>query len=208
MDTPEKAAIAHHEAGHAVAAVLAFRMAEWLPMPRPPVLVRRVEIMEDAGKWTGNCTATSVYSTKWPKHRIVARYRPLMEAQIGIHLGGGIAEAAHRGERRKDEILKFAMDHCEMDADLTRARVVLADLNSLGRKYDEQFFAKRTRTLLVMVWPSVEALAMELLDKGVVEGARVEEIVISAMQREYEAARPLASRAGRSRRSSSRRLRT
>ena len=54
VDSPETAA-AYHEAGHAVATVLAFRDAAWLPHPMPPLLVRHVEITED----TGNGAATA-----------------------------------------------------------------------------------------------------------------------------------------------------
>ena len=147
MDPPAKSSVAFHESGHAVATVAAFQMAKWLPRPRPSVLVRRVEITQDAaGEWTGHCVATNIYSTGWPRHRIASRYRPLMQSQITIHLAGGLAEAAHRGVRRKDAILAYAMDHCCMDEDMTRARAVLDDLNSLaGRKYDEQHFAGRAR---------------------------------------------------------------
>jgi predicted ATPase len=33
-------------------------------------------------------------------------FRLLMEAQVTIHLSGGIAEAIHRGERRRHEVLR------------------------------------------------------------------------------------------------------
>jgi hypothetical protein len=44
----------------------------------------------------------------WPEDRIAPRYRDLMEAQITIHLCGGLAESVHRGERRRHEVLRFA----------------------------------------------------------------------------------------------------
>jgi hypothetical protein len=40
--TPEPVAVAYHESGHAVAAILAFRDAKWLPKPPPSVRVRSV----------------------------------------------------------------------------------------------------------------------------------------------------------------------
>jgi len=50
------AAIAHHEAGHAVAAVMAYRDAKWLPKPPPLWPVHYVEIREQAaGQWSGAC---------------------------------------------------------------------------------------------------------------------------------------------------------
>src|SRR5579864_5921503 len=75
------AAIAHHEAGHAVAVVAAFRAAVWLPKPRPSVLVRKVEIAQDAaGEWIGRCVAMDIYSTGH------VRRKPLMRSLIAIHL--------------------------------------------------------------------------------------------------------------------------
>jgi len=86
--------IAYHEAGHAVATVLAFRHALWLPMPPPPLPVRYVEIVQRDGQWSGTTAAREIYSMKWhPSDVIKPRYRPLMEAQIVIELAGGVAEA-------------------------------------------------------------------------------------------------------------------
>jgi hypothetical protein len=57
----------------------------------------------------------------------VRRHVRLMEAQVIIHLAGGIAEAVHRGVRH--EVLRFAEAYCEMDADMEQeARAVLGDL--------------------------------------------------------------------------------
>jgi len=48
-------AVAHHEAGHAVATVLAFRNTKWLPPPPPTLAVRYVEVAESTlGQWGGN----------------------------------------------------------------------------------------------------------------------------------------------------------
>ena len=194
MAEPTKTSVAFHESGHATAAVLAFRMAQWLPRPRPAVLVRRVEITQDTGEWRGHCVATNVYSVAWPRHRLASRYKPLMQSQVSIHLAGGLAEAAHRGVRRKNAILAYALDHCDMDEDMLRARVVLDDLNALARcsKYDEQHFAGRTRVLLALFWPAVEAVAAALIEHGRVEGEAVEQIVIEAMADRVDALRPLA----------------
>jgi hypothetical protein len=78
--TPELVSTAHHEAGHAVATVLAFRDAKWLPAPRPPMPVRYVEITENSpGEWTGNCQSRDIYSTKWGIDCVAEPYRPLMK---------------------------------------------------------------------------------------------------------------------------------
>ena len=124
-EPPEAVSIAHHEAGHAVATVLAFRDAAWLPKPMPPLLVRSIQITEDApGQWNGGCVATNIYSTRWPIDAIAPRYRPLMEAQGVIELAGGVAEAICRGERRKHAVLAFAESNCSIDVDRERAVLV------------------------------------------------------------------------------------
>jgi hypothetical protein len=65
--SPSVSAIAHHEAGHAVATVLAFRNAAWLPNPPPPLPVRYIEIEETTpGRWSGVCVSSSIYSAQWP----------------------------------------------------------------------------------------------------------------------------------------------
>jgi len=87
MIFPARELAAHHEAGHAVATVLAFRNAVWLPKPPPRLPVQFIEIYDDGG---GNCESSNIYSSRWPC--AVPRYRPLMEAQVTIHLAGGIAE--------------------------------------------------------------------------------------------------------------------
>jgi len=92
------AAVAHHEAGHAVATVAAFRMAR----RRPAVLVRRLEITNG-----GHCVSMS---------------SPRMRSQIAIHLAGGLAESIHRGV----PCLEFAVAHCGMAVDLMRAKAVAA----------------------------------------------------------------------------------
>jgi hypothetical protein len=117
--TPEPVAVAHHESGHAVAAILAFRDAKWLPRSPPSVRVRSVEIAEDApGRWIGNCVATNIFSTSWPSQiRITEPFRDLMERQIIIHFAGGVAEAIPRGERRRGEVLQYAKANCSADAD-------------------------------------------------------------------------------------------
>ena len=86
-------AAAVHESGHAVAVVTAFRTAKWLPRSAPPLPVRYVEITENG---SGHCAAMNIYSATWDISVIAPRYRPLMEAQVCIHLAGGIAEGSIR----------------------------------------------------------------------------------------------------------------
>jgi hypothetical protein len=171
--------VAFHEAGHAVGISVAFRDAAWLPYPPPPVRVRSVEVVESTpGQWTGNCVGTNIYSTKWK--RVGERFRDLMEAQVSIHLAGGIAEAIHRGERRRHEVLRFATRHCKADADLRLAAVVQADLRRL-RRYDEQHLVDRTLAVLLAHWPAVEAVAEALIEHRRIEGDEVERIISAAL---------------------------
>ena len=87
----------------------------------------------------------SVYSVKWDISCIKPRYRPLMEAQAVVHLSGGITEAIYRGERRRSEVLAYAMRHCDMDGDLQRAADVLAELRRLtGYRFEPRDFVERT----------------------------------------------------------------
>ena len=173
--------VSFHEAGHAVGISVAFRDAAWLPYPPPPVRVRSVEVVESTpGQWTGNCVGTNIYSTAWPESRIAPRYRLLMEAQVSIHLAGGIAEAIHRGERRRREVLAFAKLYCHADADLTLAAGVVADLRRL-RRYDEQRLVDRTLAVLLAHWPAVEALASALIENRRIEGDHVEQIIDHSM---------------------------
>jgi len=86
-----------------VAIAAAFRAAKWLPRPAPPLSVRYAEVVESTpGQLSGNCVATNIFSTGWPGQiRITEPFRDLMERQIIIHFADGVAEAIHRGERRK-----------------------------------------------------------------------------------------------------------
>lgn len=132
------------------------------------------------GQWTGNCVGTNIYSTKWK--RVSERFRDLMEAQVSIHLAGGIADAIHRGERRGRAVLSFATRHCNADADLRRARTVLADLYRLtGCHKGEQYLAERTLAMLLANWRSVAALAAALIKHRRIQGEDVEAIIDHSM---------------------------
>jgi hypothetical protein len=90
-----------------------------------------------------------------------------MEAQVIVELAGGIAEAIHRGERRKQEVLAFA----------TRQRRLT------GYRLDAQHFADRTLTMLEAHWPAVEAVATALIEDRRIEGERVERIIDHSIER-------------------------
>ena len=70
----------------------------------------------------GNCFGADIYSVRWPVKSIAEPFRDLMESQVVIELAGGIAEACHRGERRRRAILAFAESHCAIDAKIIKHR--------------------------------------------------------------------------------------
>ena len=102
---------------------------------------------------------------------------------LATHLGGGIAEAIHRGERRKEEILQFATEHCGTAVDPQLAAPVLADLRKVTGRHDvERGLAERALAGLLTHWPAVEALAQALIADRRVEGARVERIIARSLR--------------------------
>jgi hypothetical protein len=113
------ARVAYHEAGHAVANVLAWQNAtftnEW-----PERLLHRVEIFErNPGSWGGYCDSPTLYSTQWPAlERIAPKWRDAMEWRIVSGMAGGIAEAVLRGEGRKKWGYGFASVHGGMKIDM------------------------------------------------------------------------------------------
>jgi hypothetical protein len=99
-----------------------------------------------------------------------------MEAQAVIHMAGSLAEAIHRGERRRHQVLAFAKAHCHLDAEMTLAEGVLADLRRL-RAYDEQRIVDRTLAVLLTHWEAVEGVAQALIQSRRIEGDEVERII-------------------------------
>ena len=183
---------AHHEAGHAVMAVVAFRTAKFLTNPSSP-LIGFVEIGPSTQKnvWAGLVERSSIYPDKWPAYkRITWDHRDAMEWEITVYLAGGIAEAIYRGERRKKHVLRFAMLNSGCDEDCASIAAVLADLRKLtGRRHGEQRFAERALALLLKHWPAVEALALALIDQGHIKGDEVEAIIGPHLKRRSYGAR-------------------
>ncbi|MGY3131991.1 hypothetical protein ACVWZM_002673 [Bradyrhizobium sp. USDA 4501] len=173
-----KTAAAYHEAGHAVASMVAFRTAK-LPMRPPKRIIKFIEITAAGGTaWGGLCFGPDIYAIEWPEARIDPIYREAMEWQVVIDLAGGISEAISRGERRKKEVFYFATFNCACGDDLKSAAAVLADLRKLtGRQYGERRFAERARALLLANWAAVDALVSALIDAERIEGDQVEKIV-------------------------------
>jgi hypothetical protein len=173
----------YHEAGHGVATLLGFRTVR-SPMPAPPIPVELIEIYTPEKphpylRAEGKNYGISTYAPEWPaERRIAPEWREAMEWHIVIMLAGGIAEAIARGERRKRQVLPFAIAHCGCRTDRVQVAKTLDDLHVLtGRRYSEQRFADRTRALLLAYWPAVRALAEALIEAKRLEGEQIEEIV-------------------------------
>ena len=176
--SPSPAAVAHHEASHALAIMLAFRHAPWLPAPRPARAIHYVEIAPDPC-----CVGLDIFSRRHWSDKHDQRCIDLMQRQAGIHLAGGIGQAVHLGETRRVEVLRCAKANGGMGVDLERAEAVLADLSKLtGRPVDLQFFAERTLAVLLTHWSAVTALASALLEHRRIEGAEVSRIIDRAMR--------------------------
>jgi hypothetical protein len=173
---------AYHEAGHGVATLLGFRTVR-SPMLPPPVPVELMEVFTSENphpylRIEGKCYGPSTYAPEWPKRRIANEWREAMEWHILIMQAGGIAEAIYRGERRKRDVLYFAILNCGCRSDHEQVTKTLADLRALTRRpQSEQRFAERTRALLLRNWSAVRALAEALTEAKRLEGEQVEAII-------------------------------
>src|SRR4029077_11474929 len=171
------AAIAYHEAGHAVANVLAYREAH-LPKTSGPSVKYASLIREADGKASGICFGAQVWH---PRYAVMCPdwdWADAMGWEIVSLMAGGVAEAIHRGERRQCEVMWFALFNCGTDGDLDDAEATLADLNRLtGRRYGLQRFAVRALKLLLANWDAVETIAAVLIRDQFIGGAEIEQAV-------------------------------
>jgi len=170
--------VAYHEAGHAVANVLAWQYADHTDEV-PERLLTRVDIFEPGLRFGGFCGGPPVYSTQWPAHeRIHARWRSAMEWQIVFGMAGGIAEAVFRGELRQGKVYGFASANCGMKTDMAELSDVMDDLYLLTRRrHGPQRFAVRTLRLVQAQWPAVEVLAKALQANNYINGDDAQQIV-------------------------------
>jgi hypothetical protein len=182
-----RAAIAYHEAGHAVAAVLAFRHCQ-RPKPPPRQAVSYIEIAaRKAGRHPvlGCCDNRPIYSTKWQaSRRIRPQWQEAMEWEIVINIAGGISEAIHCGESSQKAALWRAMISGSAFLDFVEIDRVLADLHELtGRRIERpavyRRYAARAMKLLKANWNAVEAIVAVLIRDGRIDGAAIEQAVRS-----------------------------
>jgi hypothetical protein len=173
-----KAAYAYHEAGHAVAAVIAWSQV-CTPINPPPLPVKFVEIPINAdGKITGLTYGPSVYTPTYAARLGFLnkeRFRDAMQWQITIDMAGGIAEAIHRGERNRRNMMWFALFNCGTEGDFVNAEAILAELCRLPpyRRHGLRRYAERACDLLRANWGAVETIAAALIEHDRIEGDRV-----------------------------------
>jgi len=170
---------AHHEAGHAVAYIRAFRALgqDWPAFERVVIRPnasglhlngRGVEI-----DCVGVCEATDICipvvglaifnGAQRPELQSMMLRR--MEWEIMVKLAGPFATAAHAGIRAKQEMRWAALLSGGTDDDYKRAESVLADYKKATRRaYGLRRFEDRTRDLVLGAWPAIEALAVALLN--------------------------------------------
>ena len=188
---------AYHEAGHAVAWVLAWRLVRLPPdaTPSPELPVKYVKVFKgETGRWFGFCSVrNSLYPIKQPKEiRIAEKWRDALEWEIIFSLAGGIAEAIFCGKTEGKTMatsyqmaVYFAIDHCGMGSGDTKegeppgdTECFLTLRNDLWEMENGSYArpAQRTFTLIRKYWPAVEAIAEELMQSERIEGDRVEQI--------------------------------
>jgi hypothetical protein len=97
-----------------------------------------------------------------------------MEAQVVIHVAGGVGEAIARGDGLFDH------DNCDHDLDAVAA-MLREFFRATGVHYDPQCFSDRAHALLTTHWRAVEAVASALVEHGRIEGAEVEAIIDQSM---------------------------
>ena len=175
------AAVAWHEAGHAVANVIAYRKAQLPGQVRPSVKYAAI-VREEDGKAGGNCYGGLVYHARYAARLPGWNWRDAMEWQIVIDMAGGVAEAIHRGERRQKEVFWFAMLNCGAGGDLEAAERTLEDLRALTGRRDGRQYARRALRLLLARWDAVEAIAAALIRDGHIDGEDIEDLVNGVLQ--------------------------
>jgi hypothetical protein len=185
--------IAVHEAGHAVAYVLAYRDLgqEYAAFER--VLIRRDPNTPHVGrsgraiKCVGIVEAQYIYPPKigvamceqLPKQRdhIIRQ----MEWCMIISLAGPFAEAVAIGNRTKSRMRYIALFSCGSDQDYQQAERVLIDYKQvMRRQYGIGRFEDRARELVLDQWPAIDALAQALLKSDVLEYEAAHAIILTA----------------------------
>jgi hypothetical protein len=166
------AATAHHEAGHAVAALLASHVG------LPPRDVGTVTVIRD-GDALGMSTPEPLGYNFWPDPGDLEG-KAVIEASIVSTLAGPLAEAHHDGRTMTLWAVRFFFgspghDGAQVEALARPLTTCKAELNAYLA-----YLWQRTRALsrVPNFWPSVDAVATALEDAGTLSGAQVRALIV------------------------------
>lgn len=186
--------VSHHEAGHAVASILAFRALGRSYAAFERVLVRpdfRLPYVDRKGRsvdCSGLCEGADLYKPKIglcifnmvpaPRASWQAEILQTMEWSIIISFAGPYAEAIARGCRSRRDKRWTALFSCGAENDYAQAETVLADYKQASkRRYGLRHFEERAWNLVLLQQPSINALATTLADRLSVDYDQAEKIV-------------------------------
>jgi hypothetical protein len=178
--------VAAHEAGHAVAYLGAFKdMGFHWPafdriLIRPDTSKPHVDLKGREVQCWGMVEGNDIYSQVEGKGlwEHLPQWRPMikkrMEWDIIVNLAGPFGEAAARGDRTKTHMRYTALFFCGGNADYRRAEDVLKDYKwATGERIGLRRFEDRARELILMEWPTIEALSAALLKSDVLSYEQV-----------------------------------
>lgn len=185
-------ATAVHEAGHAVAYVLAFRALgrEYAAFDRvfirqsssSPYIDRRGRSIKCLGMCEGPDLYTpinglSVFNMAPPN--LKAEILVTMEWSMIISFAGPFAEAFSRNYRSRSDKRWSALFSCGASEDYAQAEAVLADYKKASkRRYGIRHFEDRAWELVVANQPAISALASKLLRHETLEYKEAHKIVV------------------------------
>lgn len=191
--------VAAHEAGHAVAYILAHRALGRHYASFKRVLIRRdysLPYIDDRGReisCSGICEAPDLYQVgiglglfnHEPELHPGLRNEILgtMEWAILVSLAGPFAEASFRGDHSKRRMRYTALFHCGSKDDYADAEAILPDYRKASkRRHGLRHFEDRTRELVLESWPTISTLAKHLVKKEALDHAEAYAIVAPLLE--------------------------
>lgn len=172
----------HHEAGHAVASLIAYRA-----LRRDYAAFDRVFVRSDLSSpytdrkgrsidCTGACEGPDLYSpifglgmffmTPAPRETWRAEILQTMEWSMIISFAGPFAEAIARGSRSRRDKRWTALFACGAEADYDQAEAVVKDYKQASKqRYGLRHFEERAWDLALKQQPAITALASSLVNQ-------------------------------------------
>jgi hypothetical protein len=189
----------HHEAGHAVASIVAsralgrsyasFERVFVRPDLNSPYTDRKGRSIDCAGLLEGSDLYTPkigllVFNAEpAPRETWQAEILQTMEWSMIISLAGPFAEAIARGYRSRRNKRWSALFSCGAKEDYRRAEEVLEDYKQASkRRYGLRHFEDRAWDLAVLQQPAIDALASSLSSHLSVDYEQAHEIVVPLLR--------------------------